>query len=252
MSSESYSPEDGKLVVDSLTKKFGGLTAVDDFSFTIEEGEILAIIGPNGAGKSTTFNCITGLFKPTDGTVWYDGDEITNEPMYKVVNRGLARTFQSFRPLEDRTVLKNVMLALSPNRIFSLSGLLADTEEEATEICELVGLGDDLDVLPSELPHAGMLRLGVARALASEPDLLLLDEPFAGLSGEEVNELSELFESLRQNGITLAVIDHNMRGLLSLADRVVVLNFGEKLTEGTPEEIRNDPEVQRAYLGGDI
>jgi len=252
MSSDGYTPDDGKLVVNDLTKKFGGLTAVDNFSFTIEEGEILAIIGPNGAGKSTTFNCITGLFKPTSGKVWYEGDDITSKPMYKVMNHGLGRTFQSFRPLEDRTVLKNVMFALSPNKIFSLSGLLSDTHERAVEICERVGLGDELDVYPSELPHAGMLRLGVARALATEPNLLLLDEPFAGLSGEEVNELSRLFESLRRDGITLAIIDHNMRGLLSLSDRVIVLNFGEKLTEGTPDEIRNDPEVQRAYLGGDI
>ena len=253
MSSETTaaSPDDGKLVVDSLTKRFGGLTAVDDFSFTVSEGEILAIIGPNGAGKSTTFNCITGLFEPTSGTVWYDGEDITDEPMYAVVNRGLARTFQSFRPLEDRTVLKNVMLALAPNRIFSLTGLTNRTRDRAIDLCEQVGLSDSLDVFPSELPHAGILRLGVARALASDPEMVLLDEPFAGLSSEEVDELSRLFESLRQEGITLAIIDHNMRGLLSLSDRVVVLNFGEKLVEGSPEEIRNNPKVQRAYLGGD-
>lgn len=248
---ETHAATDGKLVVNGLTKRFGGLTAVDDFSFTVFEDEILAIIGPNGAGKSTTFNCITGMYDPTEGTVWYDGDDITGEPMYKIVNRGLARTFQSFRPLQDRTVVKNVMLALAPNRIFSLSGLTSETRDRAVDLCEQVGLADRVDTMPSELPHAGILRLGVARALASDPELLLLDEPFAGLSGQEVDELTSLFESLRDQGITLAVIDHNMRGLLSLADRVVVLHFGSKLAEGSPDEIRKNPEVQRAYLGGD-
>jgi len=253
MSSEtaSYSAGDGKLVVDGLTKRFGGLTAVDDFSFAVSEGEILAIIGPNGAGKSTTFNCVTGRYRPTSGTVWFNGEDITGEPMYAVVNRGLARTFQSFRPLQDRNVVQNVMLALAPNRIFSLAGLTAKTHDRAVELCERVGLGGDLETLPGELPHAGILRLGVARALASEPEMLLLDEPFAGLASEEVDELASLFESLRRNGITLAVIDHNVRGLLSLADRVVVLNFGSKLTEGSPDEIRTDPDVRRAYLGGE-
>lgn len=250
-STAQYTAGDGKLVVQGLTKKFGGLTAVDDFSFAVSEGEILAIIGPNGAGKSTTFNCVTGMIEPTAGTVWFDGEDITGKPMYKIVNRGLARTFQEFRPLEDRSVVKNVMLALAPNRIFSLSGLSSETYDRAAELCERLGLGSRLDALPNELPHASILRLGVARALAADPEMILLDEPFAGLSGEAVDELASLFESLRADGITLAIIDHNMRGLLTLADRVVVLNFGSKLAEGTPEEMRDDPEVQQAYLGSD-
>jgi len=245
----SYGPEDGKLVVDGLTKRYGGLTAVEDFSFAVSEGEILAIIGPNGAGKSTTFNCITGMIRPTAGRVWYDDEDITNEPMYRVVNRGLARTFQSFRPIADQTVINNVILSLTPNRIFSLSGFTNEMRDRAVDICNQLDLGDQLDMYPEELSHAGILRLGVGRALAVDPDMMLLDEPFAGLSSGEVTELASHFESLRNEGITLAIIDHNMRGLLSLADRVVVLNFGSKLTEGTPDEIREDPEVKQVYLG---
>ncbi|MFC7165165.1 ABC transporter ATP-binding protein [Halospeciosus flavus] len=248
---ESYGPEDGLLVLDSLRKEFGGLTAVDDLSFAVEEGEILGFIGPNGAGKSTTFNCVTGIYPPTAGTVWYDGEDVTGESAHEMVKRGLARTFQEFRPLPDRTVRRNVELALAPDRVFSLSGLRGQTREEATALCERVGLGDRLEQTPDELPHAGLLRLELARALATDPDLLLVDEPFAGLSSGEVSEISDLLEELRQNGLTLVVVDHNMRGLLSLIDRAIVIQFGSKIAEGPPEEIREDERVQEAYLGGD-
>ncbi|WP_256298394.1 ABC transporter ATP-binding protein [Haloarchaeobius salinus] len=248
---DSLDPDDGLLVIRNLTKRFGGLTAVDDLSLAVEEGEILGFIGPNGAGKSTTFNCVTGTYRPTSGTVWYRGEDVTGVATHEMVGRGLARTFQSFRPLHDRSVVDNVRLALTPDRLFSLSGLRGTTHQRAVEMCERVGLGDRLHQTPDELPHAGMLRLELARALATDPDLLLVDEPFAGLAGNEVAELSELFESLREEGITLVVVDHNMRGLLSLIDRAVVIQFGAKIAEGTPEEIRDDPTVQEAYLGGD-
>ena len=248
---ESYRPDDGVLVLDGLTKRFGGLTAVDDLSFAVEEGEILGFIGPNGAGKSTTFNCVTGTYPPTEGTVWYHGEDVTGEPAHEMVKRGMARTFQSFRPLEDRSIVRNVALALVPDKIASLSGLRGETRRRAAEICERVGLGNRLDQLPDELPHAGLLRLELARALATGPDLLLVDEPFAGLSNQEVGEISELLESLRDDGITLVVVDHNMRGLLSLIDRAVVIQFGSKIAEGRPEEITENPRVQEAYLGGE-
>ncbi|UPV72895.1 ABC transporter ATP-binding protein [Halorussus limi] len=248
---ESYGPDDGVLVLDGLTKRFGGLTAVDDLSFAVEDGEILGFIGPNGAGKSTTFNCVTGTYPPTEGTVWYRGEDVTGEPAHEMVKRGMARTFQSFRPLEDRSIVRNVALALVPDKIASLSGLRGETRRRATEICERVGLGDRLTQLPDELPHAGLLRLELGRALATDPDLLLVDEPFAGLSNQEVAEISDLLESLRDDGITLVVVDHNMRGLLSLIDRAVVIQFGSKIAEGRPEEIKRDPAVQEAYLGGD-
>lgn len=240
---------DDILVLENLRKEFGGLTAVDDLSITVEEGEILGFIGPNGAGKSTTFNCVTGTYPPTSGTVRYHGEDVTGEPAYGMVKRGMARTFQSFRPLHDRTVQGNVALALAPDRIFSVSGLRGETRSRAADICERVGLGDRVDQFPDELPHAGLLRLELARALATEPDLLLVDEPFAGLSSGEVGDLSDLLHSLRDGGMTLVVVDHNMRGLLSLIDRAVVIQFGSKIAAGTPDEIRDDETVREAYLG---
>lgn len=249
VSERTYGPEDGLLVLDSVTKRFGGLTAVDDLSFAVEEGEILGFIGPNGAGKSTTFNCVTGRYPPTSGTIWYDSTDVTGSSTHRMVKRGLARTFQEFRPLEDRTVVENVALALTPDKLFSLSGLRGGTRDRARTICERVGLGDRLGQSPGELPHAGLLRLELARALATDPTLLLVDEPFAGLSTREVTTVSELFADLREEGLTLVVVDHNMRGLLSVIDRAIVIQFGSKIAEGTPEEIREDERVQEAYLG---
>ncbi|WP_340100451.1 ABC transporter ATP-binding protein [Salinibaculum salinum] len=244
--------EDAMLVVDGLTKRFGGLTAVDDLSFSIEKGEIVGFIGPNGAGKSTTFNCVTGTFPPTSGTVFYEGEDITGITAHKLVKRGIARTFQEFRPLEDRNVVQNVALALMPGRLLSLHGLRGETLDEATALCERVGLGDRLEQMPDELPHAGLLRLELARALATDPNLLLIDEPFAGLTELEVQKISDLLLEERDKGLTMIVVDHNMRGLLSLIDRAIVINFGSLLAEGTPEEIRENEEVQEAYLGGEL
>jgi branched-chain amino acid transport system ATP-binding protein len=249
---ETYGPDDGILVADDLRKEFGGLVAVEDLSFAVREREILGFIGPNGAGKSTTFNCVTGTYPPTDGTVWYRGEEVTGTAAHEMVKRGMARTFQSFRPLEDRTVLKNVALARMADELFTLEGLWSSVPDEVYDICERVGLGDRLHQTPAELPHAGMLRLELGRALATDPGLLLIDEPFAGLSGPEVESVSELLVELRDEGKTLVVVDHNMRGLLSLIDRALVINFGSKLAEGTPEQIKEDPAVQEAYLGGDL
>jgi branched-chain amino acid transport system ATP-binding protein len=248
---EEYGPGDGILVASHLTKRFGGLTAVDDLSFAVQEQEILGFIGPNGAGKSTTFNCITGVYPPSDGTVWYRGEDVTGRDFYEMVSGGMARTFQSFRPLSDRPVVDNVQISLVPNRLFSTSGLRGETRARAVEICERVGLGDSLGKMPDALPHADMIRLEMGRAIATDPDLLLIDEPFAGLADQEVQGLSELMLELRDAGMTLVVVDHNMRGLLSLIDRAIVINFGSKIAAGTPDEIRNDPAVQEAYLGSD-
>ncbi|WP_255149934.1 ABC transporter ATP-binding protein [Halorarius halobius] len=248
---DSYGPDDGVLVADGLTKRFGGLTAVDDLSFAVQEQEILGFIGPNGAGKSTTFNCITGRYPPTEGTVYYRGEDVTGAAAYEMVDRGLARTFQEFRPFRDRTVLANLETALVPDELFSTSGLRGETRAQAIDLCERVGLGDDLYRTPDELPHAGMLRLEIGRAMATSPDLMLVDEPFAGLAESEIGQLSELLEQLRDEGTTLVVVDHNMRGLLSLIDRAIVINFGAKIAEGPPEEIRQNTAVQEAYLGAD-
>jgi branched-chain amino acid transport system ATP-binding protein len=249
--SESYGPNDGVLVADSLTKRFGGLVAVDDLSFAVEKQEILGFIGPNGAGKSTTFNCITGVYPPSEGTVYYNGKDVTGSEFYRMVQNGMARTFQEFRPLEDRTVVDNVQISLVPDRLFSTSGLRGRTRAQAVELCERVGLGERLRQLPDELPHADMIRLELARALATDPDLMLVDEPFAGLADDDVRELSDLIRTLRDQGTTFIVVDHNMRGLLQLIDRAIVINFGEKIADGTPEEITNDPAVRKAYLGSE-
>ncbi|MEF8807789.1 ABC transporter ATP-binding protein [Natronomonas sp.] len=247
----SYEPDDGVLVTQNLTKKFGGLVAVDDLSFAVQEQEILGFIGPNGAGKSTTFNCITGRYPPTEGTVYYRGEDVTGSTAYGMVQKGLARTFQEFRPFDDRTVLGNIQTALIPDQLFSTSGLKGETRAEAIEVCQRVGLGDDMYRMPDELAHAGMLRLELGRAMATRPDVLLVDEPFAGLAEQEIEQISGLLQELRDEGTTLIVVDHNMRGLLELIDRAIVITFGEKIAEGTPEEITNDPLVQEAYLGSE-
>ncbi|MFP9191427.1 ABC transporter ATP-binding protein [Natrialbaceae archaeon A-CW1-1] len=245
------------LAVENLTKKFGGLIAVSDLSFTVDEGEILGFIGPNGAGKSTTFNCLTGKHKPTEGTVIFRGENVTDKPPHEMVNRGMARTFQHFAPLYDRTVLDNVALAYASGDVFSRQGLFSlssvtrSTYNVAERICSRVGLKDDLERMPDELPHAGLIRLELGRALATEPELLLVDEVFAGLASSEVEEISNLLFELHAEGMTLIVIDHNMSGLFELIDRAIVINFGELIAKGTPEEIKNDPEVQKAYLGGE-
>ena len=248
---EQYGPRDGILVANNLLKQFGGLTAVDELSFAVQEQEILGFIGPNGAGKSTTFNCVTGTYPPTGGQVWFKGEDVTGLEAHEMVKRGMARTFQDFAPLEDRTVVRNVELSLAPDKLFTLSGVGGETRRLAEEICRRVGLGEVLDKTPDELPHADMLKLELAKAIANEPDLMLVDEPFAGLSSQEVAELSDILESLRQNGMTLIVVDHNMRGLLQLIDRAFVIQFGSRIADGAPDEITSNPKVQEAYLGGD-
>jgi branched-chain amino acid transport system ATP-binding protein len=239
------------LEVDSLVKQFGGLTAVEDLSFEVYNQEILGFIGPNGAGKSTTFNCIFGTYEPTSGAVTFNGEDVTGLAPYKMVRKGMARTFQTFRPLPDRDVVSNVSLSMATDKLFTLSGLFGGTQEEAIEVCRRVGLGDDLYKTPDELPHAGMIRLELARAIATDPELLLVDEPFAGLSDNEIESLSQLFQDLREEGMTFIVVDHNMRGLLDLIDRAIVINFGSLIAEGLPSEITQDETVQEAYLGGE-
>lgn len=241
--------EDTILQVSDLTKRFGGLTAVDDLSFQVFEQEILGLIGPNGAGKTTVFNCITGEYEPTSGNILFQGHDVTGYPTHELVKLGMNRTFQKFAPLKDRTVIENVELALAPDKVFTFNRPGGELKHRAVEICERSGLAPDGEKMPDELPHGGMIRLELARAIATKPDLLLIDEAFAGLSHSEVTEIATLLESLRQNGMTLIVVDHNMRGLFDLIDRALVIQFGTKIAEGPPESIKKDQTVRDAYLG---
>jgi branched-chain amino acid transport system ATP-binding protein len=240
------------LAVDGLTKRFGGLTAVDDLSFGVEHGEILGFIGPNGAGKTTTFNCVMGTHDVSSGTIRYDGADITGCGTHEIVNRGIARTFQTAQPVDEFTVAQNIGFALMEDRLFSLTRRSEALRNRVVEIAATVGFEfPDLDKEPAELPHAGLLRLELARALAVDPDLVLVDEVFAGLAAGEVDDFVTLFRRLRSEGYTFVVIDHNMRGLLELIDRAIVLNFGQKIASGTPADIRADEAVQEAYFGGE-
>ncbi len=256
------------LRVEGLSKAFGGLQAVSDLSFHVREGEILGLIGPNGAGKTTAFHLITGMHKPDRGRIVFRGREITGWPPYRVVQAGIARTFQIPRPFPHKTIAQNVEIALLPNALFTLRGRRRDRWARVAACCTRAGLCQTVGhppaahtpngrcecwhTYPGALPQAGLRKLEIAKALANDPHLLLLDEPFAGLTHREVEELSELVRELRAEGRTVVIVDHNMRGLMKLVERVVVIHFGHKLAEGTPEEVAENPAVQEAYLAGTL
>jgi branched-chain amino acid transport system ATP-binding protein len=232
----------------SLTKRFGGLVAVDGISIDVEEGEILGLIGPNGSGKTTIFNCVMGIYPVSEGTITFGGEEITDWDTHDIVNNGLARVSQESNPVGAMSVGANIKLFTMPNEVLAFSG--GASEEEIYEIASRVGIEDLLGAKPGSLSHADVRRLEIAKAIATEPDLLLLDEPFAGLSQAEIRELSEQLRAIHAEGITILIIDHNMKGLMELVDRVIVINNGEFLAEGAPEEIAADERVKQAYLAG--
>jgi branched-chain amino acid transport system ATP-binding protein len=234
------------LAIENLTKRFGGVVAIDQLGFTLEAGEILGLIGPNGAGKSTLFNLINGVFAADAGRVVFNGLDITGEPPYRIARLGLARTHQIVQPLANMTVLENCTVGACFGRE-NLS--MARARVAARESAELVGLADRLDMPAAQLTIAGKKRLELARALAARPTLLLLDEVLAGLNPTEVEHMIGIMRRIRERGITILIIEHLMQAIMSLSDRIVVLNSGRRLAEGTPAAVANNPAVIEAYLG---
>jgi len=232
------------LEIDRLTKDFGGLRAVDRLDISIQDGMILGLIGPNGAGKSTAFNCIAGLYSATSGQVIYKDDDITNLKSYDVCRKGIARTFQLSKPFPNKSVLKNVMVGG-----FLWSKDRNRAEAKALEVLEFVNLIDKRDVLGKSLTVADRKRLELARALATDPALLLLDEVMAGLRPAEVEEVITIIRKINERGITIFLIEHIMQAIMSLSDLIVVIHYGKKIAEGQPEEIASNEQVIKAYLG---
>jgi len=247
------------LDVVGLTKMFGGLTAVSELSFDIQPGELLSIIGPNGAGKTTLFNLLTGFYRPTSGTITFKGIVITGCKPYQVTRHGMGRTFQLTSIFKQSTVLENVMIGKSHHAAVGVLGSVLRTpatrreeqkiREKARELLSFVGLGDKENKIAGGLTEEAQKRLSISMALATEPKLLLLDEPTGGVNLEEISGLIELVGRIRKSGTSICLIEHKMRMVMSISDRIVVLNYGKKIAEGTPREVANNNEVIRAYLG---
>jgi len=232
------------LSANELTKRFGGLTAVGDLSFELGQGEILALIGPNGAGKTTVFNCLSGFLTPDEGNVFFEEKRLSGLQPFQICQLGMARTFQIVKPFLTISVLDNVMVgALSRERS------TVRAEKKSFEIIEFVGLSSWANKEAQGLPLPLRKRLELARALATQPKVLLLDEVMAGLNPTEVDELIVLLKEVNREGISIFLIEHVMRGVMALSNRVIVINYGVKIAEGTPEDVVKDREVIEAYLG---
>ncbi len=234
------------LEVKGVTKQFGGLTALRNVSFGLEQGEILGLIGPNGAGKTTMFNCVNGVYPPTRGRIFFRGEDITDLAPYHVAHRGVARTHQIVRPLKELTVRENVMVGACFGRE---NHSLAEAAEIADEVLSFVGLAARADMLAGSLNVAQKKRLELARALAARPYLLLLDEVLAGLNTAEVTAMLDTIRQIREQGISIIMIEHIMHAVMNVSDRIIVLNYGKLIDEGSPVEVAENPEVIEAYLG---
>lgn len=232
------------LEVKKLTKSFGGLKAVNNVSFHVEEGEVFGLIGPNGSGKTTIFNCINNYVPMTAGDILFKGKTIKGFKTYKICHLGIGRTFQVVKPLSRMTVLGNVIASA-----FCRVNIIKEAQDEACQVLEFCGLLEQRDKPAKSLPIGGRKRLEIARALATRPELLLLDETAAGLNPTELDDAIELITKIRDKGITILIVEHIMKVIMAISDRIHAINFGQTIAEGTPHEVANNPAVIEAYLG---
>ena len=250
------------LKAENVSEVFGGLKAVSDFDFFINKGELVGLIGPNGAGKTTAFNLITGVYQPTTGTIEFDGKSIVGLKPYQITQRGIARTFQNIRLFSELSVLDNVKIAFHSHVKYSVAEAVLrlgryfseekDTEEKSMKLLKIFKLDGKAHEMAKNLPYGAQRRLEIARALAAQPKLLLLDEPAAGMNPQETQELLEMIRWIRKEfGLTVLLIEHDMSLVMGICERIYVLEYGMIIAKGTPAEIKSNPEVIRAYLGGE-
>jgi branched-chain amino acid transport system ATP-binding protein len=247
------------LRAESLSKRFGGLNAVSDLSFEVAQGAVHSIIGPNGAGKTTLLNLLSGIYRPSSGRIAFEGEELTGRTPHEFAARGIARTFQNLQIFFNMSALENVMagrhlhercsLAAAMLRLPRVARAERECRDESAELMRRVGLGAYLSSAAAALPYGALKRLEIARALATRPRMLLLDEPAAGLNPTETLEIDELIGGIAAGGVTVVLVEHNMRLVMGVSDRVLVLDYGQKLAEGTADAVRADPRVVEAYLG---